>query len=462
MVKERPHLSSMSHPAASDRNLEVSSVSQVIFDGCWRRFEEKYRLGGIHVPREVVWLNGAPGAGKGVNTAHIMKIRGLQASISLSDILGDNAESRDIIRRGDMLPDALVGDLLLAALLINSCSAPECGVLVDGFPRTSLQVDFLKLLNDKLLELHTLCANTQLEPQFPRPLFKVVMLYVDEETSITRQMSRAELASKHNKRILDAGAGHLVEQRSTDMSIIKCKKRYSIFRQHYTATLRLKQFFPFHLIDSMGSLAETQEAITTELRYQSLLDLGQETYQAIRHLPLAKDLVQHARQQLVNRLDDHCEKHPDLFQKVIDIITAEIMPMLRESGMSGQVEYFCDLRLFNDHPRTAQMLIDVLTDRGFKVSHAAEVTHIPVQVDLTTGLIKNRKETRHRFRINWDSSSVGNWQALEIATRVAENAVKEPRISQSFIPPQSRSPPAQEREIKNPNSNDDAYIIFGS
>ena len=33
------------------------------------------------------------------------------------------------------------------------------------------------------------------------------MLYVDEDTSILRQMSRAEIASVHNKRILDAGAG---------------------------------------------------------------------------------------------------------------------------------------------------------------------------------------------------------------------------------------------------------------
>ena len=31
----------------------------------------------------------------------------------------------------------------------------------------------MKLLNDKLSELHTLCANTQLEAQFPRTLFKV-------------------------------------------------------------------------------------------------------------------------------------------------------------------------------------------------------------------------------------------------------------------------------------------------
>jgi hypothetical protein len=41
----------------------------------------------------------------------------------------------------------------------------------------------------------------------------------------------------------------------------------------------------------MGSLAATQEQITKELRYQSSLDLGAPTYAAIRHLPLARDLV---------------------------------------------------------------------------------------------------------------------------------------------------------------------------
>lgn len=65
-------------------------------------------------------------------------------------------------------------------------------------------------------------------------------------------------------------AAHLLhprrEQRATDLSIEKAKKRYAIFRQHHSAVLRLKQFFPFHLIDAMGSLAETQEAVTTELR----------------------------------------------------------------------------------------------------------------------------------------------------------------------------------------------------
>lgn len=251
-------------------------------------------------------------------------------------------------------------------------------------------------------------------------------------------MQRAQVASLHNKRVMDAGAGDLLEQRVTDTSIDTCKKRYNIFRQHYTATLRLKQFFPFHLIDSMGSLSETQDAITTELRYQSSLDLSFSTYQAIRHLPVAKDLVQLARQKLVHRLNAHSEKHPHVFQRVIDVITAEIMPLLRESGMSGSVEYISNLRLLNDHPQAAQILIDILTDRGFKASHSAEVSQVPISVDLSTGLIKTRKDIKHRFSISWDSQSVRDLHALELASAESNAAAKDIRISQSFIPPPSK------------------------
>lgn len=34
------------------------------------------------------------------------------------------------------------------------------------------------------------------------------MLYIDEETSIRRQLQRARIANMHNRRVLDAGAGH--------------------------------------------------------------------------------------------------------------------------------------------------------------------------------------------------------------------------------------------------------------
>ena len=47
-----------------------------------------------------------------------------------------------------------------------------------------------------------------------------------------------------------------------------------------------------------------------------------------------------------------------------------------------------------------------------------------------------RKDTCHHFRIRWDCSSVRDWQALEVAARGSESAApREPRISQSFLPP---------------------------
>ncbi len=63
-------------------------------------------------------------------------------------------------------------------------------------------------------------------------------------------------------------------ERSTDTDIEKCRKRYGIFKAHYAATLRLQQHFPFTLIDAMGTLAETQEQITKELRWAGLTGAG--------------------------------------------------------------------------------------------------------------------------------------------------------------------------------------------
>ena len=47
------------------------------------------------------------------------------------------------------------------------------GLVIDGFPRTALQVDFVKLLHDKLLALSLGHADTPEEWRFPRPSFKV-------------------------------------------------------------------------------------------------------------------------------------------------------------------------------------------------------------------------------------------------------------------------------------------------
>lgn len=232
-------------------------------------------------PREIVWLNGAPGSGKGTNMPFIMKSRGLSRAVGMSQLLDSSPDIRTIIDKGELVPDAMVVDALLDAVL-NPDLNDGAGLVIDGFPRTATQVDFVKLLYDKLLSLYQRAADGPDEWRFPKPSFKVVILYVDEEESVRRQMKRAKLASLHNQRVLDAGTGDVWNVRTTDVSEALCRRRYQVFKAHYNTILRLKSYFPFSLIDAMGTLEECRSQIVRELRYQSSLDLDERTYAAIR------------------------------------------------------------------------------------------------------------------------------------------------------------------------------------
>ena len=59
---------------------------------------------------------------------------------------------------------------------------------------------------------------------------QVVVLYVEQEESVRRQMMRATMVAKHNTRVLDAGAGQLWELRPTDVDSAKCRRRYEVFK----------------------------------------------------------------------------------------------------------------------------------------------------------------------------------------------------------------------------------------
>ena len=68
---------------------DVSAVgmeSRVLFESCWRRFVQRHG-DAMCVPRETVFLNGAPGSGKGVNTPHILETRGIDSAICVSSLL---------------------------------------------------------------------------------------------------------------------------------------------------------------------------------------------------------------------------------------------------------------------------------------------------------------------------------------------------------------------------------------
>jgi hypothetical protein len=61
--------------------------------------------------------------------------------------------------------------------------------------------------------------------------------------------------------------------------------------------------FHFHVINAQGDIASVERAIQREFQYQSSLELNDETFDAIRHIPLASEIAIAARQQLVERLE---------------------------------------------------------------------------------------------------------------------------------------------------------------
>ena len=95
-----------------------------------------------------VVLLGPPGAGKGTQAAHICRHFNI-TSLSTGDIFRSVAQSDDtlgrkvqaIISRGELVPDALVNDVVLSKLTAETLAS---GFVLDGFPRTVAQASVLQ------------------------------------------------------------------------------------------------------------------------------------------------------------------------------------------------------------------------------------------------------------------------------------------------------------------------------
>jgi hypothetical protein len=165
--------------------------------------------------------------------------------------------------------------------------------------------------------------------------------------------------------------------------------------------------------------------VLQELRYQSSLDLSEEAYNAIRHLPLAKDLQQTARQQLVGRLEFYCQQQRPLFGRVLDILQSQVLPLLQQGALAGSAEWVSQEQLFSQHSVCVDMLLDVLSDRGFKATYCKETVVVPVSIDTETGNIVVRPQPQHRFRFSLEQAGereASMLKALEIAARITEAA----------------------------------------
>jgi len=203
-------------------DLEIKDA-QLIFSQVWTKLESEFGRSHLRFPKEIILLGGAPGSGKGTNTAFISKVRGLTCQPIVISSLLDSPEAKRLKDAGNMVGDREVIDLLLKRLLL-----PEYrdGVILDGFPRTKVQVECLKLLVDKMHELRSEFNSTPLGLHFRQPTIHIMVLFVDEKTSITRQLKRGLEIRAYNEEVKKTGIGEILEERTTDFDQALASRRY--------------------------------------------------------------------------------------------------------------------------------------------------------------------------------------------------------------------------------------------
>jgi len=196
-------------------------------------------------PREIVFLGGAPGAGKGTNSAYISNLRGFDApTIVVSDLL--NTPACKLLKdQGVMINDEFVFDELLKEL---EKPIYKNGVVVDGFPRTAKQAKFV----------------SEYFSQLDSPAISFVMLDVDEDASIKRQQDRGMEAVSFNKRRASFDVP-LLEVRSTDLHPEASKARYDTFKEQLNAVMELRAQFPLVVVDASSSLEVVRSSLAAKM-----------------------------------------------------------------------------------------------------------------------------------------------------------------------------------------------------
>jgi adenylate kinase len=181
-----------------------------------------------------------------------MRIMDISARpIVVSDFLNDTEAFKEKIDRGMLVDDEDVTLLLFKQILEENNSK---GLIVDGYPRTKVQAECIRLLQLKM------------EKTIPIKMISIVLL-IDEKTSIKRQLRRGRSAIEHNTKVSREGHGKLIRIRETDVKPDVARKRYHIFLEKtYMALNLLKNFTEYYDIDAKGSLDEVKERLVSALK----------------------------------------------------------------------------------------------------------------------------------------------------------------------------------------------------
>lgn len=394
--------SSQPGPANPAADLEIKDA-QLIFNRVWKKLEEERGRMNLRFPKELILLGGAPGAGKGTNSDFIRELRDITAEPIVVSQLLNSPEAQAIKAKGGMVGDAEVVGILLRKLLEPE---QQNGAILDGFPRTKVQVECLKMLFDEMIGLRREFSDTHEAAHFKQPIFHIMVLFVDENESVARQLKRGRQVIAHNEEVKRSGIGELWEERPTDFNEALARNRYRVFKeQTYDALVSLKKIFYYHFINAQAPLEMVRENIIHELAYQSSLELDPRTFDKLRKLPLSSEIVRHARQDLVRRLDSYEVEHTQLLQRVLDFIQNKMMPIIARHAIPGSANINSEDSLFDD-PLALAILIDIFSERGFQATADLHRVEIPDHFDLKTGRITCRLKKVFRFHIRFRGSEI--------------------------------------------------------
>lgn len=375
--------------------LEIKDAP-LIFGQVWNRLVQERGLENMVFPKEIMWLGGAPGSGKGTNTPFILRERGLTAPpIVVSDLL-DTPEMRALKDRGQFVGDREVIKALLRKLLELEY---QTGVVVDGFPRTKVQAETVKLLHDRMMQLRSSHWGTPMGKRFRRPIFRITVLFVGEQTSVNRQLNRGREIRAHNEQVQRSGAGTPLELRPTDVDESLARNRYRTFKEMtFEALTSLRKHFHYHFVNADAPLQDVERSINAEFQYQSSLELGQATFDIIHHIPVASELTLYARQELVRRLDSYEHATAPLFKEAAAFIEQHAMPIIVRHVLAGRCVVKTDHALFESDV-AVDMVLDILSERGYHAVYQEQRLPVPQRLDAQTGTITCQDRIQHTFEI---------------------------------------------------------------
>ncbi|MDR0678992.1 MAG: nucleoside monophosphate kinase [Puniceicoccales bacterium] len=217
----------------------VSREAYEDFESFWQEFEAEPHGGNFAIPKKVIWLNGAPGAGKGTNTAYVRDVFQIRAEPIVTSDLLDSPAFQKAKDAGQLIGDREVTALVFRTLLSRPYAG---GAIVDGYPRTAVQAECAKLLHDKIVAMKQSSD------------FHLVLLEVSEKMSVDRQLGRGVRAKRNNERAQATRNGKEMPVRQTDMDPAAARRRYRTYVEQTTAAMDvLGKYFPCHRVNAEGS-----------------------------------------------------------------------------------------------------------------------------------------------------------------------------------------------------------------